>query len=51
MAETATEKPPRDPTVPCPTCGNVWLFTNYYDKCYACGRNVDAAAPPPGGAG
>jgi uncharacterized protein (DUF983 family) len=34
------EKPPRNPNVPCPDCGNKVLYTDYYDKCYECGRNV-----------
>lgn len=34
------EKPPRDPTVPCPICGEKQLYTDYYDQCYACGHNV-----------
>lgn len=34
------EKPPRNPNVPCPTCGCKYLYTDYYDQCYECGRNV-----------
>ena len=34
------KKPPRNPNVPCPTCGNKYLYTDYYDHCYQCGRNI-----------
>jgi hypothetical protein len=34
------EKPPRNPDVPCPSCGCKWLYTDYYDQCYECGRNI-----------
>ncbi len=34
------ENPPRDPAMPCPSCGERDLYTNYYDRCYKCGRNV-----------
>ena len=30
----------RDETVPCPDCGNLYLYTNVYDKCYNCGRGI-----------
>ena len=31
----------RDPTVPCPDCGQAWLYTDVYDVCWQCGRNVE----------
>lgn len=37
------EKPPRDPTAKCPDCQCDWLYTDYYDKCYKCGRNVETS--------
>ncbi len=40
MSDDKEEKPPRDPTVPCPDCGHVDLYTDYYDKCYKCGRGI-----------
>lgn len=30
----------RDPTVPCPDCGDLYLYTDSYDKCYKCGRGI-----------
>lgn len=33
-------KPPRNPNIPCPTCGEKQNYTNYHDICYKCGRNV-----------
>ncbi|MGE3230304.1 MAG: hypothetical protein AB7J30_12805 [Hyphomicrobium sp.] len=40
-----TEKPPRNPEARCPSCGGQHLYTDYYDKCYACGRHVGEDAP------
>jgi uncharacterized protein (DUF983 family) len=42
------KKPPRDPSVPCPDCGCKWLYTDYYDKCYECGRNIGKSNAPQG---
>lgn len=28
------------PVVPCPGCGNDWLYAQKYDKCYSCGRGI-----------
>ncbi len=30
----------RDANAKCPDCSNVHLYTNVYDKCYECGRNI-----------
>lgn len=30
----------RDPSVPCSDCGCKWLYSDYYDQCFECGRNV-----------
>lgn len=38
------KKPPRNPEVPCPDCGCKWLYTDYYDQCYDCGRNIERKA-------
>lgn len=35
-----SEKPPRSQACKCPDCGIDWLYTDYYDKCYSCGRGV-----------
>lgn len=45
-------KPPRDPNARCPTCAERQLYTDHYDVCYECGRNVgnDAAQPRIGSA-
>lgn len=35
----------RDPTVPCPDCGNIYLYTDAYDRCYKCGRGIISNDP------
>jgi hypothetical protein len=37
-------KPPRNPDAPCPVCGDRSLYTDFYDQCYACGRNIEKGA-------
>jgi uncharacterized protein (DUF983 family) len=32
----------RDLSAECPDCQEQYLYTDYYDKCYRCGRNVIA---------
>lgn len=41
------QHPPRNPETPCPACACRWLYTDFYDVCYQCGRNVEAAALAP----
>ena len=49
-------KKARNPEAPCPVCGDKALHTDFYDQCYACGRNVgnernaSATADSPAGA-
>ena len=33
-------KPPRNPSARCTDCGSQHNYTDYYDVCYNCGRNV-----------
>lgn len=40
MNDAKPDVPDRDPTVPCPDCGDTYLYTNSYDRCYKCGRNI-----------
>jgi len=36
-------KPERNPQSKCPTCACQYLYTDYYDQCYGCGRNIGSA--------
>ena len=51
MTDKDTEIKPRqrDPSVPCPDCGQAWLFSDCLDICWNCGRHVEGQNATPKG--
>lgn len=38
--DTKPDAQDRNQTVPCPDCGDTYLYATSYDRCYKCGRNI-----------